>query len=128
LLDSVTKSIIRKNAAINKEIKISFCNFKFILKLYADPEAADIDVSRSIEPREALLLAIPVSLDGFAVGFGAAFLGFNGGFVILFSILANGAALWLGSKSGDKISKQSTFNTAWLAGVILIGLAFAQLL
>ena len=127
LLDSITKSIIRKHSQINKEIKLSLFNFKFIMKLYADPEDADVDVSRSIDHREAVLLAISVSLDGFVVGFGAALLGFNGLAVVLFSLLANGLALLLGSVVGNKTAQKLSFSISWLAGAILIGLAFLQL-
>jgi len=128
LLDSITKSIIRKNTQISKEIKLSLFNFKFIMHLYADPEAADVDVSKSISEKEATVLAMSLSLDGFALGFGAALLGFNGGAVIAFSLLANGLALWLGSGLGNKAAQNLRFNISWLAGAVLIGLAFAQLL
>ena len=128
LLDSITKSIIRKHSNIDKEIKLSFLNFKFILRLYADPEVADVDESKSISPNEAVVLAISLSLDGFAVGFGAALLGFNVWAILLFSLLANGGSLLFGSFIGNKAATSLRFNISWLAGVILIGLAFMQLL
>ena len=128
LLDSITKTIIRKHAGINKEIKLSLFNFKFILRLYADPETADVDESKSISSKEAAVLAISLSLDGFAVGFGAAMLDFNAWAVIAFSLLANGLALWLGGMFGNKAAKSLRFNISWLAGVILICLAFIQLI
>ncbi|MCL2378967.1 MAG: sporulation membrane protein YtaF [Defluviitaleaceae bacterium] len=127
LLDSITKSVIRKHSNINKEIKLSLFNFKLILRLYADPEVADVDASKSISSKEASVLAISLSLDGFAVGFGAALLGFNVWAVVLFSLLANGLAILLGSHIGNKAAKSLRFNISWLAGVILIGLAFMQL-
>jgi len=128
LLDSITKSIIRRHSHINKEIKLSLFNFKLILRLYADPEIVDVDASKSISSKEAMVLAVSLSLDGFAVGFGAALLGFNVWAVVLFSLLANGIALWLGCLTGNKAARSLRFNISWLAGVILIGLAFMQLL
>jgi len=133
LLDSITKSIIRKHADINKEVKLSIFNFKFILRLYADPEAADVDVSRVLDHREAVLLAIPLSLDGFAVGFGAALLSFDNWIITFFifialSIAANGVSLWLGGIIGNKIAQKMPFNISWLAGAILIILAVLQLI
>ena len=53
LMDSITKSIIRKHTDISKELKLTAFNFKFILHLYADPEAADVDISKSISSKEA---------------------------------------------------------------------------
>jgi len=127
LLDSITKSVIRKHTDISKEIKLSLLNFKFILRLYADPEAADVDVSESISLREALVLAVSISLDGFAVGFGAALLGFNGWFLVLFSLIANGLALRSGAFIGNKAASRLPFNISWISGVILIVLAITQL-
>jgi putative sporulation protein YtaF len=128
LLDSVTKSIIRRHTALSKEIKLSLLNFKFILHVYADPESADIDVSKSISTREAVVLAVSLSLDGFAVGLGAALLGLNGWTVVSFSLLANALALWLGGALGNKAARNLKFNVSWLAGVLLIVLAFTRFL
>ena len=127
LLDSITKSIIKKYACINKEIRLSMLNFKFVLNLYADPEAADVDISECISSKEATVLALSLSLDGFAVGFGAALLGFNGFAVVLFSLLTNAIALWSGGRLGNKVAQSLRFNISWAAGLVLIGLAFMQL-
>ena len=130
LMDSITKSIIRRHtnpSDLSREIKLSLFNFKFILSLYADPESADVDISKSISPKEAVVLAVSVSLDGFAVGFGAALLGFNGWAVVLFCLIANGLALILGSKIGNKAAQHLPFGISWITGVVLIGLAVMQL-
>ena len=127
LLDSITKSIIRKHTNLDKEIKLCLFNFKFIFRVYADPEVVDVDVSESISPKEAMILAISVSLDGFAVGFSAALLGFNGWAVVLFSLLFNFLALRLGIFSGNAVAKRLPFNISWSSGIVLIGLAMFQL-
>jgi len=127
LLDSITKSIVRKYAQINKELRMSMLNFKFILQVYADPEAADADVSKSISSHEAIVLAVSLSLDGLAVGFGAALMGFNVWIFLLFSLIANSVAILLGGKIGNKVSQNLPFNISWIAGAVLIVLAFVQL-
>lgn len=128
LLDSITKSVIRKHASIDKQVGLSLFNFKFILRLYADPEAADVDISKSISSREAAVLAVSLSLDGFAVGFGAALMGINALAVVALTLLAGALALWGGGALGNKAAVNLRFNISWLAGVILIGLAIMQLL
>ena len=127
LFDSITKSIIRKKADINKEINLSVFNFKLLLRLYADPESADVDVSKTISPREASVLAVSLSLDGVAVGFGASMAEINGWAIVAFSLIANFVALLLGSGLGNKAAEKIRFNISWTAGVILIGLAFTKL-
>jgi len=128
LFDSITKSIIRKHTELNKEIKFSVFNFKFILRLYADPEAADMDVSKSISPKEASWLALSLSLDGVAVGFSAAMIGVNGLVLVLFTFFMGFAALLLGSRLGNSAADKLKFNISWVAGTMLIGLAIMQLM
>ena len=128
LFDSITKSIIRKYTRFSKEIKLSVFNLKLVMHLYADPEAADVDVSKSISPREAVVLAVSLSLDGLAVGLGAAMIGINGWILVLFTLISGFIALFLGCRLGNKAADKLRFNISWLAGVVLIGLAFMQLL
>ena len=127
LLDSVTKSIIRKHNNINKKINGSLFNFKFVLHLYANPEAADIDCSKSISPSEAVLLALSLSLDGIAVGFGAALADVNAIAVIIWSLITNAAFLLFGRFLGYKLALKASYNLSWLSGVVLIGLALSKL-
>ncbi len=127
LLDSVTKSIIRKYNHLDKEIKFSMFNFKFILNLYTDPEEADVDASKVISPMEASSLAIALSLDGMAIGFGAALGDINALAVFLCSLVTDAAAVILGCYIGNKIARKLSFNLSWLSGVILIILAFLKL-
>lgn len=128
LLDSVTKAIIRKHSNISRELKFSVFNFKFILQLYADPEAADVDASRVISPKEAAVLAISLSLDGMAIGFGAALGDINVLAAILASLITNMAAVTFGSIVGNKIARKLNFNLSWLSGAILIILAIIKLI
>jgi len=127
ILDSFTKSVIRKHKNFNKNIKFSFLNFKFILNLYAAPEEADVDSSKILSPVESIALGVSLSLDGLAVGFGAAMGNVNGLAVFIFSFLTNAFAIMLGCYIGGKIAKKISFDLSWLSGVILIALAFSKL-
>lgn len=127
LLDSVTKSIIRKYSSLSKQLHFSMFNFRFVLSLYADPEKADQDHSKIISPKEAASLAIALSLDGIAVGFGAALVNLNVWAVFLCSLITNTAAVMLGSLLGNKVAQKLPFNISWLSGAILIILAFLKL-
>lgn len=127
ILDSFTKAIIRKHKNLNKKIKFSFFNLKFILNLYADPEEADIDSSKILSPQEAVALAVSLSLDGLAVGIGAALGNVNGIAVVIFSLVTNILAVILGGSIGNKIARKVSFNLSWLSGVVLVALAFLKL-
>lgn len=127
ILDSITKAIIRKHNSLNKEISFSLFNLKFILNLYANPEDADIDKSKTLSPIEAVSLAIALSLDGITVGLGAALGNANGPAVFLCSLITDMAAIILGCFVGNKIANTTPFNLSWLSGLILVLLAFSKL-
>jgi len=132
LLDSVTKSIIvrynrRWGKDLRQEFKFTLLNFSFILHLYANPEAADVNENKIISPAEAAVLAVSLSLDGIAVGFGAALGNVNIGAVIVISLAANIIAVLAGSLWGNKLSHKLPFNMSWASGLILVGLAFSKL-
>ena len=127
ILDSFTKTFIRKHKNLNKKIKFSLFNIKFILNLYADPQDADIDCSKVLSPAEAAALAVSLSFDGLAVGFGAAMGGVNIIAVVIFSLITNALAIILGCIAGNKIAKSISFDLSWLSGVILIALAVSKL-
>jgi len=126
LLDSITKSIIRRRS-VSKELKFSLLNFNFILLLYADPEQADVDGSKILSPAEAASLALALSLDGLGVGLGAAIGSANGLVVFLGTIAAGITAVVLGGRLGNKAAERVRLNISWLSGVLLIALAFASL-
>jgi len=128
LLDSVTKTIIRKYNYFNKEIKFSMFNFKFILNLYANPEDADVDSSKTISLGEAVSIAIALSLDSMAVGFGAVLGNVNE--IILFScsFIINMFAIILGCYLGQKIVTKIKFDLSFISGIILIVLAISKIM
>lgn len=127
LLDSISKSIIRKYSGFNKEITISMFNFKFILSLYADPENADMDDSKSISLKEAAMLALSLSLDGIAVGLGVGMTNVNILAVFLWSLVTDAVFIIWGCFIGNKVAQKLPFNTSWLSGAVLIGLAISKL-
>ena len=96
-----------------------------ISKLHSKNESTDSP--KCISYKGAIILATSLSLDGFAVGFGAALLGFNGWAIVLFSLLANGLALKLGTYFGNTAALRLPFNVSWFSGLILITLAMTRL-
>jgi len=127
LLDSITKSVIKRNINVTKQVRFSFLNFKFIINLYANPEAADQNSDRIISPVEAIALALALSLDGLAIGFGAALGNTSILTVLIASLITDLALIILGLYLGHKLAKKTGLNLSWLSGVILIIIAFMNL-
>ena len=126
LLDGIIKALIQKSG-LDKAFKFSVFDIKFILHLYANPEAADTDTSAHLSPAEAVALAISLSLDGFAVGFAAVLAGVNPWALLGWSFVTNMGALMIGGKIGKSLAEKLPFNISWLGGLVLVGLAFAQI-
>ena len=125
LVGSVARALVRKHSGFNREFQFSAFNLKFILHLCANPQAADLDDSHVLTLGEAAALAVALSLDGMAVGFGAAMSQVNAFAVMLCSLVVGFAALWLGSRLGAGAARKLPFDLSWLGGAMLIGLAVA---
>ena len=118
LLDSLIKSLIRKYSRQSRNLSFSVKGLHMVLSIYADPQKADRDNSQTISAAEAASLALALSLDGLAVGFGA---------VVICSLVTNTAAICLGSRLGNKAAQKLPWNISWISGAILIILAVSKL-
>lgn len=128
LLDNITKTLIRHHSNLTKRIQFSLFNFGFILDIYANPETADADSSKSISPAESCSLAVALSFDGMAVGLGAALGNIHIPILLLSSFLLNGVAILSGVWLGEHLARKMRFDLSWLSGAILIVLAVEMLL
>ena len=128
LLDNAAKAFIRRHEDIRKDFQFSLFSFRFVLNIYADPEAADADKSKSISPLEALSVAAALSIDGIAVGFGAAVVDVNTAALVSFSLIFNFAAIVSGSFLGRRAAEIKDVNLSWLSGAVLILIAVSKLL
>lgn len=126
IFDSWLKNYIRKRGS-GGEIKFSAFRLTFILQIYADPETADTDGSRTLSPGEALSLGIALSLDGIAAGLGAGLLGapplLSAGLTSLLTIIA----IVAGGKLGGRLASVLTRDISWVSGGLLILLAVLQI-
>ncbi len=127
LLDSFTKAFFRRHSEFNREVRFRMLNLRFVLSLYADPQKADRDHSKTISPKEAAALAVALSLDGGVVGFGAALGQLSFWCVLLCSLFLETLAVLLGARLGNRAAKKLPFNLSWLGGALLLLLAFSKL-
>lgn len=118
--------IIKKQKYVNP-IEMKLFDIRFVLTVYADNIKADADDSKILSSKEALYLAVALSLDGFAAGFGGAMVDINILQIILLSLISNILAISLGYVLGKFITENSKLDFSWLGGVLLIILAFMKL-
>ena len=133
LLDNALKALIRRHNPHNlkKELKFKLLSLNFILNVYANPEEADEDRSKTLSPAEAASLAVALSLDGLAAGAGTAIGGANKPLIIALSFIIGVFAVTLGCALGNKaaaISGRSKTSFGWIGGAGLMALAVYKLL
>ena len=124
LFEGVIKSLIHKHLEKDKKVNFQLFDFKFVLEIYVDEIKADFDCSRRLNAKEALALAVALSMDGLAAGFGTALGSVNYAQVLLASLIFHMGAIWLGVWVGGKLIEKIKINMSWVSGTILICLAF----
>lgn len=125
--ESALKRYIPENQNRENKIKLKLFDINFVLTVYADNIKADIDNSKELSAKEAVYLALALSLDGFAAGFGCGLTDINYVEIIALSLISNILVLGLGYLIGKVVTKITDMDLSWLGGVILIVLAFLKL-
>lgn len=128
LFDSSIKAHIRNKKGLLRSFAFRALSLSFILNVYADPEMADEDDSRTLSYKEAVSLALALSIDGLAVGMGAAMSEANYIMIIITSLVVGLFAVYSGGSLGKKLSMKSDLELSWLSGVLLIILAVLKLI
>ncbi len=128
LLDGGIKIMIRRFGFDKKQWNFSAFHIRFILTVYADPKTADRDGSHDLSPKEAFWLALALSLDGIAAGFGGGMTNFCPGWVLGFTFFCTLICVLGGALLGEKISQKSPIDLSIVSGVILVALAVAKCL
>lgn len=124
--DGCIKTLINKHKLTYQQVSFKLHDLRFILQIYADSTQADIDHSKELSPKEAACLALALSFDGLAVGFGAGLSTINPLEVILFSIVFGIVAVLFGGYIGSKLSQKLDIDLSWVSGLLLIVLALLK--
>ncbi|MCF0148643.1 MAG: sporulation membrane protein YtaF [Clostridium sp.] len=126
LFEGLLKSYINNKAKDYPSLHFKLFDFNFVLQVYANETKADIDKSKVLSYKEAIYLAIALSLDSLAVGFGSSLIMINYIKVFVVSIIIGILTILLGSYIGKRFSEITTIDLSWLSGTMLIILAFLR--
>lgn len=128
LFESILKSFIMKRPAKTEPLKFKLFDINFIIQVYADETKADFDNSKVLSLKEAIYLALALSVDSLAVGFGYSLIQTNELLIVSLCFIIGMTLLYLGCKLGKKFSEISSFNISWLSGLLLIILSISRIL
>lgn len=128
LLEGIIKAHLRKSESSNKKIKFKLADIQLVLDIYLDETKADLDSSKNLNPKEALYLAIALSIDSLAVGFASSLGNINCILAVLFSLIVGATAILVGLFIGRKLAETAKINLSWLSGALLLVLALLKLI
>lgn len=120
------KSILKKHQG-NGKLSFSCFNIGFVISVYLDETQADADCSQILSPKEAIALALALSVDSVSGGLGAGLSGSNVLRVCILSFIFGLMAVAAGGKLGEGLSKKGP-DLSWISGVFLIVLAAYKLI
>ena len=126
LCDSWIKALVRR-LTHQGEMCFSLWDARFILTVYADPQAADTDTSKELSVHEALPLAAALSADGLAAGLGVMAQSPKIAAAALLVFCINAGGIWLGGWLGKKAGQNITADLTWIGGALLLLLACLKL-
>ena len=122
-------SILKRHKIIKKNICLNVLGLNVDVSISCPKEKEENYCTKSkiLTPIEAAYLSVALSLDGLAVGIGAAFANADSLQIVAFSLISDMVAVMLGCFLGNKIAEKVSFNLSWLSGLILIILSFLKI-
>ena len=97
------------------------------IDVYIDETKADIDHSKELNAKEAVYLAVALSIDSLATGIAFGMAVQDPLDVLFISLLMGILIIVIGQWIGKRISKAVHMDLSWISGLILIILAFSRL-
>ncbi|WP_224034012.1 sporulation membrane protein YtaF [Clostridium gelidum] len=128
LFEYIFKAYISKCSKSSSPLTFKIFDFQFILQVYADEIKADFDNSKCLNVKESFYLALALSLDSLAVGFGSSLCNINYMEVLMLCFVIGMLCVSLGVYLGRKFSQKVHLELSWLSGVLLILLAIIRVL
>lgn len=127
LFEGLVKFYLESKKDRTGEIEIKFADIRFMVNVYIDETRADKDASKVLDSKEAIYLAIALSLDSLTIGFGSGLSDMHYLNIVILSFLAGFVSIFSGLIIGEKISSGIKFNLSWVSGLLLIILAILRL-
>lgn len=128
LFEYFFKSYISRQIKCDYPLTFKLFDFNFILQVYADETKADFDNSKSLNSKEAFYLALALSLDSLAVGFGSSLCSINYVQTLTLCFIIGVLCVFFGMVLGNKFSEKFHIELSWLSGLLLIILAVIRII
>ena len=126
IFSTAIKNYLKKMQVLNKNISLNIEGYHLLVDVFIDETKADIDKSKDLDMKEALLIGGLGSMDSLCAGLSFPFTNVSIIFVLTFIICIS--LVFLGFKLGGKLNDIVKTNLSWFSGVLLIILAFTKIM
>lgn len=128
LFQAGIKAALSRRAQKKEPLTFTCFHVSCVLSVYVDETKADWDHSKTLSPREALLLAVPLSADSLITGLSIVPVPLKIAALVPFSFLLGCTAALAGAALGRKAACASRMDLSYITGLILILIAIMKLL
>ena len=128
LFQNAIKAYLKTLKNNSKKLSFKYANIGFIIDIYLDETQADSDRSKVLSVKEAVYLAVVLSMDSLVTGFGAGLGAMSYVSTLAMSLVLGVLAVMLGGRIGAKIAGRKGLDLSWMGGAILILLAVVRMI
>ena len=128
IISSIILLILGLYNLFQDKIKKNLKSKNKIIEIYLDETKADLDDSKNISYKEALLLSTILSLDSLLGGISIGFMKYNLFYIIILSFFLNILLIICGNLIGKKLGNVCNFNISYLSGIILLLISILKII
>ena len=128
IISSIILLILGLYNLFQNKIKKNLKSKNKIIEIYLDETKADLDNSKNISYKEALLLSTILSLDSLLGGVSIGFMKYNLFYIIILSFILNVLFILCGILIGKNLRNVYNFNTSYISGAILLLIAILKII
>lgn len=128
IISSIILLILGLYNLFQDKIKKNLKSKNKIIEIYLDETKADLDNSKNISYKEALLLSTILSLDSLLGGVSIGFMKYNLFYIIILSFILNVLFILCGILIGKNLRNFYNFNTSYISCVILLLIAILKII
>lgn len=125
--DSISAAIFRRHPHYTRGYRFSCFHLDFDVRIQVQKPEQEAKTAQPLSVSRAAVVALALSLDGLAAGFGAGLVSADVWEVVICSVILGFLAVRVGAFLGRKVAEKISLNLSWISGALLILLAFLKL-
>lgn len=126
IFQGTIKRFLRKSK--QKQLTFAYSGISFVIDVYLDETKADVDHSKYLSLKEAIYLAIALSIDSLGSGFALGVSIHNPIPVLIISFCVGVLAVLGGSFCGEHFISKADYDLSWMSGILFVILGLSRVI